>query len=101
MWHSHASGKGMDELLGSNFKKAQELLREAGYDGTPIALMQSTDTDVLTNLAPVAKHHLEKAGFKVDMQSMDWQTLIARRAKKDPPSAGGWNASLTFWYPLI
>ena len=93
----HASGKGMDGLLNSNFKKAQELLREAGYDGTPIVLMQSTDTDALTNLAPVAKHHLEKAGFKVDMQSMDWQTLIARRAKKDPPSAGGWHAFLTFW----
>jgi peptide/nickel transport system substrate-binding protein len=29
------------------------------------------------------------------MQSMDWQTLVARRAKKDPPSAGGWNAFLT------
>ena len=59
--------------------------------------MQSTDLDVLTNLAPVAKHHLEKAGFKVDMQSMDWQTLVARRAKKDPPSAGGWHAFLTAW----
>jgi peptide/nickel transport system substrate-binding protein len=31
------------------------------------------------------------------MQSMDWQTLVARRAKKDPPSAGGWHAFLTSW----
>ena len=30
-----ASTKGMDGLLTSNFKKAQELLKEAGYDGTP------------------------------------------------------------------
>jgi peptide/nickel transport system substrate-binding protein len=29
------------------------------------------------------------------MQSMDWQTLVARRAKKDPPNAGGWHAFLT------
>jgi peptide/nickel transport system substrate-binding protein len=29
------------------------------------------------------------------MQSMDWQTLVARRAKKDPPSEGGWHAFLT------
>ena len=27
---------------------------------------------------------MEKAGFKVDMQSMDWQTVVARRAKKEP-----------------
>ena len=87
----------MDGLLKSNFKKAQELLKEAGYDGTPIVLMHSTDLAVLTNLAPVAKSLMEKAGFKVDMQSMDWQTLVARRAKKDPPNAGGWHAFLTSW----
>ena len=87
----------MDGLLTSNAKKAQELLKEAGYDGTPVVLMHSTDLKVLTNLAPVAKSLMEKAGFKVDMQSMDWQTLVARRAKKDPPSAGGWNAFLTSW----
>jgi peptide/nickel transport system substrate-binding protein len=92
-----SSEKGMDGLLESNFKKAQELLKEAGYDGTPVVLMQSTDLDVLTNLAPVAKQLMEKAGFKVDMQSMDWQTLVARRAKKDLPNAGGWNAFLTSW----
>ena len=80
-----ASTKGMDGLLTSNAKKAQELLKEAGYDGTPVVLMHSTDLKTLTNLAPVAKSLMEKAGFKVDMQSMDWQTLVARRSKKDPP----------------
>jgi peptide/nickel transport system substrate-binding protein len=89
--------KGTDAILTSNAKKAQELLKEAGYDGTPVLLMHSTDLKALTNLAPVAKSLMEKAGFKVDMQSMDWQTLVARRAKKDPPSAGGWNAFLTSW----
>ena len=92
-----SSEKGMEGLLKSDFKKAQELLKEAGYDGTPIVLMHSTDTQVLTNLAPVAKSLMEKAGFKVDMQSMDWQTLVARRAKRDPPNAGGWHAFLTSW----
>src|SRR5215207_5533593 len=92
-----ASDKGMQGLLESNFQKARELLKEANYDGTPVVLMHSTDLDVLTNLAPVAKQLMEKAGFKVDMQSMDWQTVVARRAKKDPPNAGGWHAFLTSW----
>jgi peptide/nickel transport system substrate-binding protein len=52
---------------------------------------------VLTNLAPVAKSLMERAGFKVDMQSMDWQSVVARRVKKEAPSAGGWNAFLTSW----
>lgn len=91
------TGAHMDGLLESNFKKARELLKEAGYDGTPIVLMHSTDLYVLTNLAPVAKSLMEKVGFKVDMQSMDWQTLVARRSKKDPPGKTGWNAFITSW----
>jgi peptide/nickel transport system substrate-binding protein len=87
----------MDGVLESNFKKSKELLAEAKYDGTPIVLMHSTDLQVLTNLAPVAKQLLEKGGFKVDMQSMDWQTLVARRSKKDEPTKGGWHAFITSW----
>jgi peptide/nickel transport system substrate-binding protein len=89
--------KGMEELLASNFTRARQLLQEAGYDGTPIVLLHSTDVAVLTNLAPVAKSLMEQAGFKVDIHSMDWQTLVARRAKKDPPAQGGWHAFLTGW----
>jgi peptide/nickel transport system substrate-binding protein len=89
--------KGTEGLLESNFARARALLQEAGYDGTPIVLMHSTDLQVLTNLAPVAKSLMERAGFKVDMQSMDWQSVVARRAKKDSPTAGGWHAFLTSW----
>jgi peptide/nickel transport system substrate-binding protein len=92
-----ASDKGMDGLLESNFKKSRELLQAAGYDGTPIVLMHSIDLDVLASLAPVAKSLMEKGGFKVDMQSVDWQTLVSRRAKKDAPNAGGWHVFLTSW----
>ena len=79
-----------------NYEKAKALLKEAGYDGTPVVLMQSTTLAVLTNTAPVTKSQLEKGGFKVDMQSMDWQTLVTRRTKKDPPDKGGWNVFHTF-----
>jgi peptide/nickel transport system substrate-binding protein len=91
------STKGFEDKLTSDFAKARQLLQDAGYDGSPVALMQSTDIVSLSNLAPVAKSLLEKAGFKVDLQAMDWQTLVSRRTKKDPPSAGGWSAFLTSW----
>jgi peptide/nickel transport system substrate-binding protein len=87
-------------LLESNAAKARQLLKEGNYDGTPIVLLHSTDLAVLANLAPIAKSLMERAGFKVDMQSMDWQTLVARVAKKDPPSAGGWHAFLTSWQAI-
>jgi peptide/nickel transport system substrate-binding protein len=89
------SAAGMDGLLTSNFEKARAVLKDAGYDGTPIVLMHSTDLHVLANVAPVAKQLMEKAGFKVDMQSMDMQTLVARRAKRDAIDKGGWHAFIT------
>ena len=91
------STAGWEDKLGSNVAKAKQLLQEAGYDGTPIVLMQQTDIAVLKDSAPMAKQLLEKAGFKVDMQSMDWQTLVSRRAKKEPPAQGGWHAFVTTW----
>lgn len=90
-----ATEAGMEDKLEGDLAKARALLADAHYDGTPIVLLHSTDVQVLANLAPVAKALMERAGFKVDLQSMDWQTLVARRAKKDPPSKGGWHAYLT------
>ncbi|MDP1748943.1 MAG: ABC transporter substrate-binding protein [Reyranella sp.] len=86
---------GMEGMFESRFDDSKKLLKELGYDGTPIVVLQSTDLAVLTNLAPVAKTLLERGGFKVDMQSMDWQTLVSRRAKKDPVAQGGWNIAMT------
>jgi len=91
----YSTTAGFEDKYESNFAKARELLKEGGYDGTPVVLMHSTDLYVLTNMAPVAKAAMEKIGMKVDMQSMDWQTLVSRRAKKDPPDKGGWNALIT------
>jgi peptide/nickel transport system substrate-binding protein len=83
-------------LVKPDFEKAKALLKEAGYDGTPIVVLQSTTLPVLTNTAPVTKALLEQAGFKVDMQSMDFQTLATRRTKKEPTDKGGWNLYHTF-----
>src|SRR5215831_17497565 len=75
-----ASDEGLAEVLNQNAAKAKQLVAAAGYDGTPVVLMQSTDLPVLTNLAAVAKAQMEAAGLKVNMQAMDWQTLVGRRA---------------------
>src|ERR1700674_186600 len=92
-----ATDKGTAPYFHSDFALSKKLLQEAGYDGTPVLLMHSTDLQVLTNLAPVAKSLLERGGFKVNMVDMDWQSVVARRAKKVPVSEGGWNAFMTSW----
>ena len=84
-----------DLLIKPDFEKGKQLLKESGYDGTPIVMMHATDLQSANQLPPVAKQALEKVGFKVDLQSMDWQTVVSRRAKKDPPNQGGWNIFFT------
>jgi len=88
---------GFEDKLQGNIEKAKELLKESGYDGTPVLLMHPTDLAVLEPLPPVAKSIMEKIGMTVDMQAMDWQTLVGRRNKQEAPADGGWNAFITSW----
>jgi peptide/nickel transport system substrate-binding protein len=92
-----ATNKGADIVLKSDFKLAKKLLAESSYDGRPIVIMQSTDVDSLNNLGPVAASLLKKAGFKIDLQAMDWQTLVSRRSKRETPDKNGWNVFMTAW----
>ncbi len=93
----YGSAFGSEIQSKSNMKKAQELLKASGYDGTPILIMKPTDLASIQKLPDVAAQLMRQAGFKVDLQAMDWQTLVARRSKKDPVDKGGWHMFLTAW----
>lgn len=93
----YGSTAGSEIQSKSNMRIAQQLLKESGYDGTPIVIMKPTDLASIQKLPDVAAQLLRQAGFKVDLQAMDWQTLVGRRAKKDAPDKGGWHMFLTAW----
>lgn len=82
------------------FAEAKKLLKEAGYDGTPIVLLAPTDHPTHNKYPLVLAALLRQAGFKVDLQSMDWQTLVSRRVKKDPANQGGWNIFTTGFFSV-
>lgn len=60
--------------------KAKALLKEAGYDGTPIRWMSTKEYFYNYNAGVVFKQQLEAVGFKIDLQVMDWATLVKRRS---------------------
>jgi peptide/nickel transport system substrate-binding protein len=94
----NATDVGSESLVAKgNIEEAKELLKKAGYDGKPVVLMQPTDVSSLSPQPVVAAQQLRAAGFTVDMQPMDWQTLVGRRASKDEPAKGGWNMFFTNW----
>ena len=78
-------------------EKAKEMLAAAGYDGTPVVILQPTDVVTTSTQPVVAAQSLRAAGFNVDLQPMDWQTVVTRRASQEPPASGGWNMFFTNW----
>ena len=79
------------------FEEARNLLKEAGYDGKPVVILAPTDQVLLNKYPLVYAQLLKQAGFNVDVQTMDWSTLLLRRAKKEPADKGGWNVFATGW----
>ncbi|QDL96221.1 ABC transporter substrate-binding protein [Rhodopseudomonas palustris] len=82
---------------GDDMAEAKKALAESGYDGTPVVLMAPGDVVTLKAQPIVAAQLLREAGFKVDLQATDWQTVVSRRASQKPPAEGGWNIFFTNW----
>jgi peptide/nickel transport system substrate-binding protein len=80
-----------------DLERARQLLKESGYDGGPVVLLDPTDIPTSHGATLVTREILTSLGIKVDLQALDWSTVVARRAKKEPPKEGGWNVFLTAW----
>jgi peptide/nickel transport system substrate-binding protein len=92
-----ATDAGSDGLMRGNIDRAKALLKEGGYDGMTVVLMHPTDVYTIATYPLVTAQALRKMGMNVDVQAMDWQTLVGRRAKQEPPAQGGWNMFHTNW----
>jgi peptide/nickel transport system substrate-binding protein len=91
-----ASDAGAKPLKGPrDLAKAKELIKEAGYHGEKVVLLDPTDFPTLHALAQVTNDLLRRLGIHVELQAMDWGTLVSRRASKAPIDQGGWNIFLT------
>lgn len=73
------SAAGGDQYNERNPKLAKEQAAKAGYNGQPIRIMASRQYEFHYNMALVMSEQLKKAGFKTDLQVVDWATLIQRR----------------------
>jgi peptide/nickel transport system substrate-binding protein len=63
--------------------KARALMREAGYDGKPVRFLVTTQYDYMYKIGQVAQAQLEDVGFEVDVQVMDWATLLQKRTNEN------------------
>ncbi|MCT4507385.1 MAG: ABC transporter substrate-binding protein [Tepidibacter sp.] len=94
IWYDEDSGKGIYNDY--DLEKSKELLKKAGYDGTPIVIVSGQDDKVEKQGAITLKNQLEKAGFKVELQLFDRPTVVEKRSKKE-----GWNLHLSYFYKSV
>lgn len=83
---------GLDALKAPDPEKAKALFKEAGWDfSKPIVVLDPTDETIAHPATVVTVQAMRDIGLKVDVQAMDWATMLKRRNSKEPTSNGGWN----------
>ena len=71
-------------LENPDLEKDKALLKESGYDGRTVIFMQPSDLAANFNATVVVAEGMRKAGFKVEIEPLDWGTLSQRRNDKGP-----------------
>lgn len=74
---------GADVFNHQDIPGARALLKAAGYTDTPLVWLTTKNYEWMYKGSLVAKSQLEAAGFKVDLQILDWATLVQRRAQPE------------------
>lgn len=77
---------GSEVAVGASVEAAKAALAKTKYAGEKVVVLQATDIDALRVSSEVTADLLKRAGFNVDLQAMDWGTVLARRTKKE-----GWS----------
>ena len=75
-WHTKIQGLPWNER---NKEKAKRLLQEAGYKKEPVRFLTTQEYKWMYDFALLTKQQLEDVGFNIDLQVVDWATLVKRR----------------------
>ncbi|HEY0419027.1 MAG TPA: ABC transporter substrate-binding protein [Acetobacteraceae bacterium] len=81
--------------------RSRAAIQAAGYKGERVVILNPTDLPSLSPLGQVAADLMKKLGMNVDLQEMDWGTLVQRRGSMEPVERGGWNMFPTNGSPLV
>ncbi len=91
-----ANSAGLEALTGKrDLERAKRLVAESGYKGERVVLMSPSDYADQQAYSQVMRDLMVKVGMQVDYVSMDWGTLVQRRASREPPEKGGWSMFCT------
>ena len=92
----HTGGANAD----SDIATARKLLAASGYRGERTVLLSASDQSIVSLQATIAADGLTKAGFNVDLQTLDTSSVQTRRTSRESVDQNGWSMFFT-WFAGI
>jgi peptide/nickel transport system substrate-binding protein len=83
-----------------DLEAARRALAATGKAGSKVVVLHPTDVANNNAMTTVVTDFLKRVGFDAESATSDWGTVLARRAKKEPVSQGGWNAVVVLFGPM-
>lgn len=87
-----ASEAGSDFIKNGTMESAKKALAAAGYDGTPVVMLNATDVPVIASFNRVTAEKLQALGMKVQVLNTTWAEMTEKLAERS-----GWNLFHTYW----
>jgi peptide/nickel transport system substrate-binding protein len=79
-----------------DYAKLKKDLAAAGYNGEKVVVLAASNYPTIWAESQVATDILTKMGFNIDLQAIDWGSVVQRRASREPIDKGGWNIFYTW-----
>jgi peptide/nickel transport system substrate-binding protein len=80
-----------EALMPGSLERARAALREAGYAGQKVVIINPTDFPDIGPLGQVTADTLRRLGMNVELAESDWGTVVQRRTSREPVERGGWS----------
>lgn len=91
-WRGTAYHDGEEEdLMPQSLDKARAALKESGYNGEKVVIINPTDFPDIGPLGEVTFELLKQLGMNVEMAASDWGTVVQRRGSRESVDKGGWS----------
>lgn len=83
-----------------DLEAAKAAIAAAGYAGEKIVILNPGDHAMLGALGQVSFDLFRRLGLNVELATMDWGSLLKRRASQEPVERGGWSVYHSSWVGL-
>src|SRR5260370_17495459 len=79
-----------------DLNRIKQQLADAGYKGERVVVLAASTIPVIFAEAQVATDVLQRIGMNIDLQTMEWGSVVTRRASREPVDKGGRNIFYTY-----